>query len=158
MRFEDVGNDVYQMMDDVITNEHRHLTEAAICIMFDNKKRKSGGRYVLGRIKSTSEELKAFAVNDAGQSYDYVMFLDKEVWLRLDEEDQKRLIYHELCHCLVDPESNTNQYKIQPHEIETFYSEIDRNANDPRWSERIGLVAQHVHDPENNEMPEDNES
>jgi hypothetical protein len=153
MRFEDVGNDVYQLMEDVIETEHRHLREAAICILFDNKKRKSGDRYVLGRIKSTSEELKAFAVNDEGQMYDYVMFLDKEVWLRISEDDQKCLLYHELCHCKVN-EDATNQYKIQGHEIETFYSEIERNKDNPRWAERLGAIAEAVHDPENNEMPE----
>lgn len=154
MRFEDVGDDVYRIMQDVIDTEHRHLAEAQICIMFDNRKRKSGDMYVLGRIKSTSEELKAFAVNDHGQAYDYVMFIDKEVWLRIAEEDQKKLIYHELCHCKVDPESNANQYKIQGHEIETFYSEIERNSDDPRWAERLAAIAASVHDPENNEAPE----
>ena len=149
MRFEDVGNDVYRIMEDVIEREHTHLREAAIVILFDNKKRKTGDRYVLGRIKATSEEMKAFAVNDAGQMYDYVMFLDKEVWLRISEEDQKALIYHELCHCKIA--EGENPYKIQGHEIETFYSEIDRNANDPRWAERLGLIAASVHDPENNE-------
>ncbi len=153
MRFEDVGNQVYHMMEDVINNEHSHLVGAGICIMFDNKKRKQGDGYVLGRIKATSEEMKAFATNEQGQPYDYVMFLDKEVWLRLDEEDQKRLIYHELCHCKVT-ESETAPYKVRTHEIETFYSEIERNSSDPRWSERIGLIAASVHDPENNTFEE----
>ena len=153
MRFEDAGNDIYRMMEDVIATEHRHLAEAQICIMFDLKKRTTGGRYVLGRIKSTSEELKAFAVNDNGQAYDYVMFLDKNVWDRISEDDQKCIIYHELCHCKVAEEAE-NQYKIQGHEIETFYSEIERNKENPRWSERLGTIAEAVYDPENNEMPE----
>lgn len=152
MRFEDVGNDVYRLMEDVIETEHRHLREAAIVILFDNKKRKSGDRYVLGRIKATSEEMKAFAVNDHGQMYDYVMFLDKEVWLRLSEDEQKALIYHELCHCKVT--ESENPYKIQGHEIETFYSEIERNQGDPRLWERMGAIAASVHDPENHDMPE----
>ncbi len=156
MRFEDVGNQIYHMMEEVITNEHTHLVGASICIMFDNKKRKSGDRYVLGRIKSTNDELKAFAVNENGQSYDYIMYIDKEVWLRLDEEDQKKLIYHELCHCKIS-DSETAPYKIQGHEIETFYSEIDRNSEDPRWAERMGLIAASVHDPENNEAPNEGE-
>jgi hypothetical protein len=151
VRFEDVGDDVYRIMEGVITTEHTHLQEASIVILFDNKKRKSGERYVLGRIKATSEEMKAFAVNEQGQMYDYVMFLDKEVWLRISEDDQKALVSHELCHCKVT--EGENPYKIQGHEIETFYSEIDRNADDPRWAERLGLIASHVHDPENYEMP-----
>ena len=149
MRFEDVGNEVYQMMNDVIEMEHSHLREANICIIFDLKKRMSSGMYVLGRIKATSEELKAFAVDDNGLPYDYVMFLDKEVWLRIADTDQKNLIYHELCHCKIT--EGENPYKIQAHEVETFYSEIDRNREDPRWKERIGEIAASIHDPENNE-------
>lgn len=152
MRFEEVSNDVYLLMEDVINTEMRHLAEAQICILYDNKKRKSGDRYVLGRIKSTSEELKAFAVNEHGQMYDYVMFLDKEVFLRIGDEDRKALIYHELCHCKVT--EGENPYKIQGHEIETFYSEIDRNRDNPRVFERLGAIAAAVHDPENNNMPE----
>jgi len=153
VRFEDVGDDVYRVMEGVIEREHTHLAEAMIYILFDNKKRKSGDRYVLARIKATSEELKAFAVNEHGQMYDYVMFLDKEVWLRISESDREALVYHELCHCKV-AEDATNQYKIQGHEIETFYAEIERNTNDTRIFERMGLIAEAVHDPENHEMPE----
>ena len=105
--------------------------------------------YVLGRIKATSEELKAFAVDDNGLAYDYVMFLDKEVWLRISSDDQKKLIYHELCHCKIT--ESENPYKIPGHEMETFYSEIERNGEDPRWAERLANIAAHVHDPDNNE-------
>jgi hypothetical protein len=153
MRFEECSNDVYLMLNDVIEAEMRHLAEAQICMVFDLKKRKSGDKYILGRIKATSEELKTFAVNEHGQMYDYIMFLDKEVWLRMSEEEQKALIYHELCHCKVT-ESVMSPYKTQPHEIETFYSEIDRNQSDPRLWERLGAMAAAIHDPENNEMPE----
>ena len=153
MRFEDVGDDIYRMMNDVIEMEHSHLREANICIIFDLKKRKSNDMYVLGRIKATSEELKAFAVDDNGLPYDYVMFLDKEVFIRIPEEDQRKLIYHELCHCKIT--ESESPYKIQGHEIETFYSEIDRNSEDPRWAERLAAIASSVHDPENNEAPEE---
>jgi hypothetical protein len=153
MRFEDVGNDVYHLMEDVIEMEHSHLREANICIIFDLKKRKSGDMFVLGRIKATSEELKAFAVDDNGLPYDYVLFLDKEVFIRVDDDDKKRILYHELSHCKVT--EGENPYKIQGHEVETFYSEIDRNSETPRWAERLAAIASSVHDPENNEAPED---
>jgi len=154
MRYEEAGSQEYLLLEDIIRIEHRHLEGANICILFDTKKKKSGDMYVLGRIKSTSEELKTFAVDENGVAYDYIMMLDKEVWLRIDEADQKRLIYHELCHCKVT-EDAANQYKIQPHEIETFYSEIDRNQSDPRWAERLAAIAASVHDPENNAPPEE---
>ena len=153
MRFEECSDDVYQLMEDVIENEQRHVREAAICLIYDLKKRKSGEKYIIGRIKATGEELKTFAVNEAGQMYDYIMFLDKEVFLRISDEERKAVIYHELCHCKVT-DSEINPYKIQGHEIETFYSEIDRNQSDPRLWERLGAIASAVHDPENHEMPE----
>ncbi len=153
MRFEDVGNQYYLLMEEVIAKEHRHLAEASICILFDMQKRKTGDKYVLGRIKATNDELKAFAVSDDGIMYDYIMFLDKEVCLRVSDEDIKSLMYHELCHCKVT--EGANPYKIQGHEIETFYSEIERNKDNPRWSERMVTIAASVHDPENNAMPEE---
>jgi len=152
-RYEDVGNDVYKMLEEVIATEQSHVDGANFCIMFDTKKKKSGDNYILGRIKATSEELKAFAIDDNGVVYDYIIYLDKEVWLRIDEEDQKRLLYHELCHCKV-AEDTENQYKTKPHEIETFYSEIERNASNPRWAERLAAIAAAVYDSENNQMPE----
>lgn len=148
-RFEDAPHQVSNFVDDIRERHFPALDAAIVKVMFDTKKRKSGTRYVFARIKKTNDELKAFAVNEAGQAYDYVMFIDKLLWEAMEPLDQERLVFHEFCHCVTDFDSNTNQYKIQDHEIQTFYAEIEFCKDDPRWAERVAVIAESVHDPEN---------
>lgn len=150
-RFEDAPRQVVDFVQGIIDKDFPNLQGALVCVMFDTKKRKAGGRYVFGRIKKTNDELKAFAMTEAGQAYDYVMYLDKLVFEALDEADRERIVFHELCHCVTDFDSNADQYKIQEHEIQTFYAEIDKNVDDPRWLERVSAIGSSVHDPEANE-------
>jgi hypothetical protein len=146
-RFEDVPGQVESFVQNVLDNNFPELQGALIKVMFDTKKRKSGGKFVFARIKKTNDELKAFATKDDGTPYDYIMFLDKNLWLALDDKDRDKLVFHELCHCKVDLES-TDQYKIQDHEIQTFYAEIEYSKDDPRWLERVTAICESVHDPD----------
>jgi len=150
MRFEDVTSDVLKIVDDMVNEKFPELRTANITVLFDTKKRKTGGRYIIGRIKKANDEMKALATDQDGVAPDYVLFLDKNVFLALDDDDKKRIVFHELCHTDYDSEAE-NPYKIKDHEIQTFYSEIDFNKDDPRWSERISAIADHVYDPDNNE-------
>ena len=147
-RFEDAPLQVVEFVEKVVEDEFPALQTALFKVMFDTKKRKSGGRYVFARIKKTNDELKAFAVTEAGQPYDYVMFLDKLLWEGIEDADRKRLVFHELCHCVTDFESNADQYKIQDHEIQTFYAEIEFTSDDPRWVERVSLICESLYDPD----------
>jgi hypothetical protein len=96
-----------------------------------------------------NDELKFMAMNDSGMTYDYVMYIDKNVWYSLSEDDQKRVAFHEFCHCAVDFEKK-NPYGLRGHAIETFYEEIENSKDDPYWRERVSNIAESVHDPENN--------
>lgn len=145
-RFEDAPAQTEEFVMNV-REKFPNLDGALIKVMYDTKKRKSGGRLVLGRIKKTNDELKAFAVDEAGQPFDYVMYLDKMVWDNISPEDRERLVFHELCHCVTDFDSN-DQYKIQDHEIQTFYAEIEFTKDDPRWAERVGAIAEQLYDPD----------
>ena len=146
-RFEDAPVQTEKVVDEVMDAHFPALQGALVKVMYDTKKRKSGGRYVFARIKKTNDELKAFAVTEHGEAYDYIMFLDKALWEVLDEKDQEKLVFHEFCHCVVDLEAN-DQFKIQDHEIQTFYAEIEFTKDDPRWTERVGVICESVHDPE----------
>lgn len=154
-RFEDAPAQTIDFVEDVMINNFPQLQGALIKVMFDTKKRKTGGKFVLGRIKKTNDELKAFALTDDGRPYDYVMFLDKLIWDNIDEKDRERLVFHELCHCLVDMESQ-DQFKIQDHEIQTFYAEIEFCHDDPRWGERVATIAAHLYDPDSEPPDTDN--
>ena len=150
MRFEDVTSDVTRMVDGMVDSDFPELRTANITILFDTKKRKSGGQFVLGRLKKANDETKALAVGEDGVAPDYVLFIDKNVFDALDPVDKKRLIYHQLCHTHYDGDCE-NPYKVKGPEIQTFYSEIEYNNDDQRWAERLSVVAESVYDPENQE-------
>ena len=151
-RYEPVPEQVNSLVEDVKSKEFPHLDGSMIMTIFDNKKKSVGGRIVIARIKKMNDELKFFAMNDMGLTYDYAIFIDRMVWDALDERDKERIIFHELCHCDVDFDKSS-VYNVRDHEIQGFYDEADYNADDARWSERISVVAQSVHDPEA-EVPE----
>lgn len=152
-RFEDAPMQTVALVEDIVEKHFPNLSGALIKVMYDVKKRKVGGKYVFGRIKKTNDELKAFVVTDNGTPYDYIMYLDKLVWEAIDDGDKDKLVFHELCHCLTDFDSN-DHYKIQDHEIQTFYAEMEYTKDDPRWIERVSVIGESVHDPEAEpEMP-----
>lgn len=148
MRYEPVTDEVYVAGEAVIMGFFPDLVAASILYVFDTKKRVSEGKIVVAKIKKMNEEMKFMAMNDDGVTYDYVVFIDKNVWDVLDETDRKRILFHEFCHCTVDFEKK-NPYNLRGHEIEGFYDEQNYNHDDPRWSERVSTVAESVYDPEN---------
>ncbi len=150
MRFEECDTSVYDSLHKIIGDSFPELEAAIFIVLFDNKKRKSGGRYVIGRIKKANDELKALSMDKDGVMPDYILFLDKTIYDVLDDRDKDRIIFHELCHTEVVIDSD-NQYRIKDHEIQSFYAEIDYNNDDARWSERVSIIAESVYDPENEE-------
>lgn len=153
MRFEDVPQQINDFVETVKNDNFPELDAAIILVLFDTKKRKSGGRYVIGRIKKANDEVRVMAADSNGISPDYVMFLDKQIWDVLDDRDQERIVKHELYHCETNFESDTNQYKICDHEIQTFYAEIEENQDDSRWVERVSVIAESVYDSEQPDSP-----
>lgn len=145
-RYEPVPEQVVSLVDRIKDEKFPQLDGANFMTIFDMNKKMTGGRIVIARIKKMNDELKFFAMNDNGFTYDYAIFIDKVVWETLDERDKERIIFHELCHCEVDFDKKT-PYNIKDHEIQGFYDEADYNSDDERWSERVGLIAQSVHDP-----------
>jgi len=145
MRYEEVDSETQSFIDNVKT-QFPHLSSATIKSLFSNKKKLSGGKITLAWIQKTNDLTKLLSAdNIITQGYDYIMFIDSNVWENIEDKDRERLIRHELCHCEVDLESN-NPYKIKDHEITDFYSEIEFNKDDPRWTERLGEIALSVYD------------
>lgn len=153
-RYKPVPEQVNILVEEVKSEEFPQLDGANIMSVFDTKKKVSSGRIVIARIKKMNDELKFFAMDDMGITPDYVIFFDMEVWNALEHiRDKERIVYHELCHTEVDFDK-TNPYGIKDHEIQGFYDEVSYNNDDERWSERVGLIAQSVHDPENIDQSE----
>jgi len=140
MRFEDGNGESYNVMRTVREAHFPELAGCNIKIIFDLKKRMSGGKIILGSIQKPNELTRFFMIDEAGtdEGFDYVVRLDKKCWDLMELEDKKRLVRHELKHTDVDFDATT-PYKIRGHTIEDFYSEVTLNEDDPRWAERVAL-------------------
>lgn len=145
-RFAFVPAWVEELVDEVRKEHFSSLANARILVLFDERKRLSLGAYVLGRMKLAKDLEKLLAEKADGEQYDYVLSLDYEVFVRIDHDDQVRLIRHELRHCLYDPEDKAKPYKIAPHEIEDFHAEVALNYDSPEWKQRLLTVAESIYE------------
>lgn len=138
-RFEDASDDVIAVVNEVRQADFTSLQGAEIKVLMDQKKRLSGGKIVLGRMKKTNELERHLSVNESGtnEGFDYILYLDELAWDIASEEDRRRLVRHELQHCDVDIESATNPYKIKGHDIEDFEEEIRRNNDNIAWGREL---------------------
>lgn len=142
MRFEEAPTEVYEILKEC---KEQHFPELAGCnikVVFDLKKRMSGGKLVLGSLQKPNELMRFFTIDESGsgEGYDYLMRIDKKAWTEImTADDKRRLVRHELKHSDVDFDSS-NPYKVRGHSIEDFYSEIPLNEDDPRWSERVAAA------------------
>ena len=150
-RFEDASKETVDLVNVVRKEIFPELASANIKVLYDIKKRMSGGKMVLGRMQKTNDLLRHLTIEDAKdeEGFDYILYLCKAVYDNVDEGDRVRLIRHELQHCDVDLDSNTNPYKLRGHEISDFYDEIEYNKNDPRWAERCVAVAESIYEEDN---------
>lgn len=141
MKYEDVPNDIIELFKKVKDEHFPDLVNAKILILSCNKKQKSKGNIVLGKIFKPNELVKFLTKDqEPDEGYDYVMVLDKYLIDACDEEDLIRVLRHEMHHIFVDLESENNPYKLQGHSYEDFIEEVELNKEDPRWKERVALI------------------
>lgn len=137
MRYEDVGDNVYDIMNGIRNDLFPELRNANILMIFDTKKKISKGKVVLASIKSTNELQKYLTLTESGSidGFDYIIMLDKTAWNISEIEDKVRILRHELRHTVV--ENSEKPFKLRGHSLEDFYSEIDLNKDNPRWAEQL---------------------
>jgi hypothetical protein len=150
LRYEEVNDEVVAMLREIKSEHFPELKNAKIKVLFDLKKRKSGGLMVLGRIMKTNDLLRHLTIDEAGtiEGYDYIVTLDKLCWDNITRADKERLIRHELRHTVFDIEAEANAYKLQDHTISDFYEELEFNKDDPRWRERLSTVVEDIYEQE----------
>ena len=144
-RFQDVPQDVLDLMREVRAEHFPNLRIAKILVLFDLKKRKSNGKMILGRIQRTNDLLRHLTEESADEGYDYIIGLDKVCWDVIADEDQTRIMRHELRHILYDIESERAPWKLTPHDIEDFAEEIELNGDDINWRSRVSGLTQEVY-------------
>ena len=146
-RFEDVTEDVLNLVGYVRKEWFPELVNAKMKILFDLKKRSSGGKLVLGRMQKTNDLLRHLTTeeSDSDEGYDYIMYLDKLIYNNIEEDDKIRLIRHECRHCFMNIEAN-NPYSIIGHDIEDFQEEIILNAENISWASRCATIGMSLYD------------
>ena len=145
-KFEDVPENVEQMMNDIIKDSFPTLLNAKIKMLFLMNKKTSGGHMVLGTMNKATPRENYLTSSDTGDDgVNYIMMLDGNVFHSLDVEDQKRLIRHELNHAHIDLEAK-DPYKVVGHEIEDFFKEVEYNKDEPRWKDRVFDIAEQIYE------------
>jgi hypothetical protein len=150
LRYEEATPMVLNMLKDLKTKDFKELKNAKIKVLFDLKKRKSGGRIVLGRIMKTNDLIRLLTKDEIEviEGYDYIITLDKKCWDSIPDEDRTRILRHELRHAYFDIESETDPYKLVSHSISDFYEEVEANQAYPRWRERVGTLTEDMYEQE----------
>jgi len=148
LRYEEVNDEVAVMLREIKAEHFPELKNAKIKVLFDLRKRKSGGMMVLARIMRTNDLLRHLTIDEAGaiEGYDYIVSVDKLCWDNIARADKERLIRHELRHTVFDIEAEANAYKLQDHTITDFYEEIEFNKEDPRWRERLCTLVEDIYE------------
>jgi hypothetical protein len=143
-RYEDVTADEHVVLKEVRERHFSELASAEIKLVFDTKKKKSGGKIVLARIKKPNEVEKYLCQ----EPVDYIIFIDQNAWMLAEAGDKIRLMRHELRHTDVNLDA-AKPFKLRAHTVEDFYREIDLNQEKPRWADELALLVDMKYEEEN---------
>ncbi len=147
-RFEEATSDVIDKVNEVIRNKFPHLNGCNIEVVMDLKKRKSGGKHVLVKLDKSSPIMRHISADNSNpDGVDYILYLDKQVYVEMSDSDRERVISHGLYHADCDFEKEM-PYGVRKPVVQTFYEEIQENQEDPRWAERLDLMAEGIYDRE----------
>ncbi|HVN96899.1 MAG TPA: putative metallopeptidase [Syntrophorhabdaceae bacterium] len=150
LRYEEVTSTALNLLKTVRAKDFPELKNAKIKVLFDLKKRKSGGRIVLGRIMKTNDLIRHLTKDEVEviEGFDYIITLDKKCWDNTTDEDRTRILRHELRHTFFDIEAEKDPYKLMTHSISDFYEEVELNQKDPRWRERVAILTEDIYEQE----------
>ena len=150
IRYDEVGDHVNTLLDEVRSKDFPELVNAKIKVLFDLKKRKSGGLVILARIMKANDLIRHLTRNGADyhNGYDYIITLDKKCWENITDLDRVKILRHELRHTFFDIESEDDPYKLLNHSVSDFHEEVELNKNDPRWRERVATLTEDIYEQE----------
>ena len=148
IRYEDTDGSVADLLHGIRTLHFSALKNAKIAVLFDLKKRKAGGLITLAKIMSPNDLIRHYTKAEADdyEGFDYIIVLDKVCWDNIEEVDRTRTLRHELRHAYFDIDSEDHPYKIADHDVTDFYTEMELNADDPRWRVRLASLADGIYE------------
>jgi len=139
LRYEDAAEAEYKLLEKVRSESFRELFDAKIKILFDLRKKSSGGKIVLAKIYKTNELIRHLTLENLDHltmGTDLIIFIDKLFWSLVEEIDKIRVLRHELRHVDYCPEKKFS-YQLIGHDVEDFESEIRLNQDDIGWRKRV---------------------
>jgi hypothetical protein len=146
LRYQTSDEDLEKVFYYILAERFPQYNYLKFKLVYDLKKKVSGGAMVLACIELASAKIKFFTTdNTAEEGYDYILFVDKRAWDLASLKDKQRIISHELQHIYIDEKDKA---KIVGHEIEDFYQEIKRNEDDPEWARKLVRLTTDVYDQE----------
>lgn len=123
--YEECSDQVYQVLRVALnTDEHRYLQGYARKAVFCKKIKMSKGRRTLAQIKLFGDVERLIS------GIDFVIIVDYYFW-RENPEKQEALLFHELCHLIVD---ETGKLSMVSHDVEEFYAVIAKYGD---WNKEI---------------------
>lgn len=145
-RYHEVDENTQSLFENIKDEYFPELVNCYVKPLFDTKGKKSKKSYKFGWIKKANEIIRYLtsAEVDREEGYDFIIYLDYNIWVNIDEADKTRILRHELRHIGYDPESN-NPFYEREHDIEDFVQEIQLNSEEPNWKERVGQVADSIY-------------
>lgn len=131
----DGKHEAYRFMAELRKKHHRHLEPAHIAIAWRIAlKPNVDGQLILGKCVKSSD------LNREVAEYDFIILLNREVWMDSDftAEKKRALLDHELCHAEIvlhkksgEPkydERGRNVWRIRKHDIEEFQAIVERHG------------------------------
>lgn len=147
-RFEAATTEVVENVNKVIREKFNHLNGCNIEVVMDLKKRKAGGKFTLVNLVKSSPIIRHISSDSTHtEGLDYILYLDKKTFFEMVPADRDRIIAHGLYHADTDFEKDV-PYLVRKPTVQTFYEEIADNTDDPRWAERLDIMADQLYEAE----------
>lgn len=109
---------VIHIAQQMIQAHHPWLRSAKIGFLYRKEAPLKNGKYTLGQAQKVNSRLQPF------MDYDFLIWIAKDAWDRMESARREALIDHELCHCVM----GDNGWKVRGHEIEEFSEIIERHG------------------------------
>jgi predicted TIM-barrel fold metal-dependent hydrolase len=124
--YELAPKEVVDLAHAMIEKDHPHLLDANITYLFREEAWKSGdGRTILGKAAKRNEIDRVLSQRQE----DFIIILVKPRWDKMNEEERRCLVDHELCHCgVMVTNSGEKKWKLRKHPIEEFPENLARFA------------------------------
>lgn len=145
-RYIDVDDSVVGTFLSVMEKRFPFLIQLKVKLVFDTKRRISGGQIVLATTELASEKIKFFSKDDvAVEGYDIIIVIDMKAWELAGEADREKLMSHELRHIFID---DKDSLKLLAHDVSDFRAEIKLNTDDPDWGLKLATLVNDVYEQE----------